>query len=163
MRPASSPTQQELREQVILFSLRLGDTMRNLICWCPQTQRPIDLQLYTDYVTLARIWSSSVRFYCPHCGADHETKVGAAWLQTTLARTASSQTHEALELEENTEVHPRSTERAASLGAELQPPDPNVGPTAVGSPAAMPGEKLFQRVWPPMMIGVMFGDCPDHC
>ena len=60
MRPASSPTQQELREQVILFSLRLGDTMRNLICWCPQTQRPIDLQLFTDYVTLARIWSSSV-------------------------------------------------------------------------------------------------------
>src|SRR5262249_24901349 len=120
--------------------LRLGDTMGNLICWCPQTQRPIDLQLFTDYVTLARIWSSSVRFYCPHCGADHETKVSAAWLQTTLARTASSQTHEALELE----------------GAELHPPDPNVGPTAVGSPAAMPREKLFQGVWLRMMIGVMF-------
>jgi hypothetical protein len=58
--------------------------MRNLICWCPQTQRPIDLQLFTDYVTLARIWSSSVHFYCPHCGADHETKVSAACLQTTL-------------------------------------------------------------------------------
>ena len=149
--------------------------MRNLICWCPQTQRPIDLQLFTDYVTLARIWSSSVRFHCPHCGADHETKVGAAWLQTTLARTASSQTQEASELEENTEVHPRPTERAASLGAELQPPDPNVGgsvqnlshfrlaerhpalaPTAVGSRAAMPREKLFQRVWLRMMIGVMF-------
>ena len=53
----------------------------------------------------------------------------------------SSQTHEASELKENTEVHPRSTERAASLGAELQPPDPNVGPTAVGSLAAMPREK----------------------
>jgi len=130
--------------------------MGNLICWCPQTQRPIDLQLFTDYVTLARIWSSSVRFYCPHCGADHETKVSAAWLQTTLGRSASSQTHEALELEENTELHPRSTERAASLGAELQPPDPNVGPTAVGSPAAMPREKLFQGVWLRMMIGVMF-------
>jgi hypothetical protein len=127
--------------------------MRNLICWCPQTQRPIDLQLFTDYVTLARIWSSSVRFYCPHCGADHETKVSAAWLQTTLARTASSQTQEASELEEK---HPQSTERPASLGAELQPPDPNVGSTAVGSPAAMPREKLFQRVWPAMMIGVMF-------
>jgi hypothetical protein len=38
----------------------------------------------------------------------------------------------------------------------LQPPDPNVGSTAVGSPVAMPGEKLFQRVWPPMMIGVGF-------
>jgi hypothetical protein len=130
--------------------------MRDLICWCPQTQRPIDLQLFTDYATLARIWSSSVRFHCPHCGADHETKVGAACLQTTLARTASSQTHEASELEENTEVHPQSTERPASLGAELQPPDPNVGPTAVGSPAAMPREPLFQSVWPRMMIGLMF-------
>src|SRR6516165_2907150 len=91
------------------FFLRLGDTMRDLICWCPRTQRPIDLQLFTDYATLARIWSNSVRFHCPHCGADHETKVGAACLQTTLARTASSQTHEASELEENTEVHPQST------------------------------------------------------
>ena len=130
--------------------------MGNLICWCPQTQRPIDLQLFTDYVTLARIWSSSVRFYCPHCGADHETKVSAACLQTTLGRSASSQKQEASKLEENTEVHPRPTERAASLGAELQPPDPNVGPTAVGSPAAMPREKLFQGVWLRMMIGVMF-------
>jgi hypothetical protein len=126
--------------------------MRNLICWCPQTQRPIDLQLFTDYVTLAHIWSSSVRFHCPHCGADHETKVGAACLQTTLGRTASSQTQEASELKESTEVYPRFTERPASLGADLQPPDANVAPTAVGSPAA-PREKLFQRVWP---LGVVF-------
>jgi predicted RNA-binding Zn-ribbon protein involved in translation (DUF1610 family) len=61
--------------------------MRNLICWCPETQQPINLQIYTDYATLARIWSNLVRFQCPHCGAEHETKVGAACLQTTLART----------------------------------------------------------------------------
>jgi predicted RNA-binding Zn-ribbon protein involved in translation (DUF1610 family) len=67
--------------------------MRNLICRCPGTQRPIDLQLYTDYATLARIWSSSVRFQCPHCGTEHETKVGAARLEETLARTSSSETH----------------------------------------------------------------------
>src|SRR5215470_10602210 len=76
---------------------RAGDTMRNLICWCPQTHKPIDLQLFTDYATLARIWSSSVRFHCPHCGGDHETKVAAVCLQTTLARTALSETHEASE------------------------------------------------------------------
>jgi hypothetical protein len=64
--------------------------------------------------------------------------------------------HAASLLEENTEVHRQSTERPASLGADLQPPDPNVGPTAVSSPAAMPREKLLQRVWPRMMIGVMF-------
>jgi hypothetical protein len=59
--------------------------MRKLICRCPETQQPVDLQLYTDYATLARIWSNSVRFECPHCGAQHETKVGAAWLEDTLA------------------------------------------------------------------------------
>jgi predicted RNA-binding Zn-ribbon protein involved in translation (DUF1610 family) len=65
--------------------------MRNLICWCPETQQPVNLQIYTDYVTLALIWSNSVRFECPHCGAKHETKVGAACLQTTLARSSSSE------------------------------------------------------------------------
>jgi hypothetical protein len=43
--------------------------MRNLICWCPETQQPINLQIYTDYATLARFWSNPVRFQCPHCGA----------------------------------------------------------------------------------------------
>jgi hypothetical protein len=32
--------------------------MRNLICWCPETQQPVNLQIYTDYVTLALIWSN---------------------------------------------------------------------------------------------------------
>jgi hypothetical protein len=68
--------------------------MRNLICWCPETEQPIDLQIHTDYATLARIWSNPVRFQCPYCGTKHETKVGAACLQTTLARTSSSETHE---------------------------------------------------------------------
>ena len=60
--------------------------MRKLVCRCPETQRPVDLQLYTDYVTLARIWSNSLRFQCPQCGAKHETNVGAAWLEDTLGR-----------------------------------------------------------------------------
>jgi hypothetical protein len=70
--------------------------MPNLICWCPETQQPVNLQIYTDYVTLALIWSNPVRFECPHCAAKHETTVGAAGLQTTLARTSSSEMHEAL-------------------------------------------------------------------
>ena len=62
-------------------------------------------------------------------------------------------------LEENTDIH-RQPARAVG-----QPPDPNLGPTtwdpnvgaiATGSPAAVPRERLFQRVWPRMMIGVMF-------
>src|SRR6516162_159665 len=58
--------------------------MRKLICRCPETQLPVDLELYTDCATLARIWSNSLRFQCPHCGAEHETNVGAAWLEDTL-------------------------------------------------------------------------------
>jgi hypothetical protein len=61
-----------------------GDAVRKLICRCPETQQPVDLELYTDYATLARIWSNSLRFQCPHCGAEHETNVGAAWLEDTL-------------------------------------------------------------------------------
>jgi hypothetical protein len=64
--------------------------------------------------------------------------------------------HAASLLEENTDIHRQSAERPAGLGGDLQPPDPNSGLTAVGSPAAMSREKLFQRAWPRMMIGVMF-------
>jgi hypothetical protein len=65
--------------------LRFGrDAMRKLICRCPETQQPVDLKLYTDYATLARISSNSLRFQCPHCGAEHETNVEAVWLEDTL-------------------------------------------------------------------------------
>jgi hypothetical protein len=67
---------QEGCERVALFFLRLGgDAMRNLIGWCHETRKLIDLQLYVDDATLARIWSNAVRFRCPHCGVKHETKV----------------------------------------------------------------------------------------
>jgi len=93
--------------------------MRKLICRCPQTQQPVDLQLYTDYATLARIWSNSVRFECPHCGAEHETKVGAAWLEDTLAlETSSNETHEAALLRRN-EV---TTNRGAGMNGHTNDP-----------------------------------------
>jgi acyl carrier protein len=73
---AMKPTKQQGWEQVALFFLRLaGDPVRNLIGWCPETRQPIDLQIYVDDATLARIWSNLVRFQCPHCGTKHETKV----------------------------------------------------------------------------------------
>ncbi len=63
-------------EEGVLFFLRVaGDAMRNLTGWCPETRQPLDLQLYVDDATLARIWSNAVRFQCPHCGIKHETKV----------------------------------------------------------------------------------------
>jgi hypothetical protein len=67
--------------------------------------------------------------------------------------------HTASLLEENTDIH---RQPARAIG---QPPNPNLGPTAsdpnvrataTGSPAAIPRERLFQRVWPRVMIGVMF-------
>jgi acyl carrier protein len=73
---AVKPTKQQGWEQVALFFLRLaGDPVRNLIGWCPETRQPIDLQIYVDDATLARIWSNLVRFQCQHCGTKHETKV----------------------------------------------------------------------------------------
>jgi predicted RNA-binding Zn-ribbon protein involved in translation (DUF1610 family) len=87
--------QQEGREQPAFFLRLANDAMRSLVCRCPATQQPVDLQIYADHATLTRIRSNSVRFQCPHCGAQHETKVETACLEATLARTSSSQTHEA--------------------------------------------------------------------
>src|SRR2546422_11078952 len=56
--------------------LRLaGDAMRSLTGWCRETRQPVDLQLYVDDATLARIWTNVLRFRCPHCGTKHETEV----------------------------------------------------------------------------------------
>jgi acyl carrier protein len=74
---AVKPTKhQEGREQAAFFLRLANDAMRPLTCRCPTTQQQVDLQIYVDYVTLTRITSSSVRFHCPHCSAQHEAKVG---------------------------------------------------------------------------------------
>ena len=56
----------------------IANNLRSLICRCPATQQPVDLQVYADYATLNRIRSNSVRFRCPHCGTQHETQVAVA-------------------------------------------------------------------------------------
>ena len=53
----------------------IANNLRSLICRCPATQQPVDLQIFADYATLTRIRLNSVRFRCPHCGAQHETRV----------------------------------------------------------------------------------------
>ena len=69
-------TQQERCDEAALFFLRLaGNAMRSLTGWCRETRQPVDLQLYVDDATLARIWSNVLRFQCPHCGTKHETEV----------------------------------------------------------------------------------------
>jgi acyl carrier protein len=68
--------QQESCGEAALFFLRLaGDPMRSLSGWCRETRQPVDLQLYVDDATLARIWSNVLHFQCPHCGTKHETEV----------------------------------------------------------------------------------------
>jgi len=68
--------QQQGCDEAALFYLRLaGDTMRSLTGWCRETRQAVDLQLYVDDATLARIWSKVLRFQCPHCGTKHETEV----------------------------------------------------------------------------------------
>jgi hypothetical protein len=68
-------------------------TVDNLACRCPETGKSVDLQFGTDGESLARIWSSPVRFRCPHCGKDHETQVGAAYVEIVLARASSGDAH----------------------------------------------------------------------
>lgn len=69
-------TQQESGNETALFFLRLaGDPMRSLTAWCRETRQPVDLHLYVDDATLARIWFNVLHFQCPHCGTKHETEV----------------------------------------------------------------------------------------
>ena len=75
--PAMKPTKQQegCNEAALFFSRLPGDATRSLTGWCRETRQPVDLQLYVDDATLARIWSNVLRFQCPHCGTKHETKV----------------------------------------------------------------------------------------
>ena len=68
----------------------IANNLRSLTCLCPASQRQVDLQVYADHATLARIRFNSVRFQCPHCGGEHETKVGAARQDGRLAQASSS-------------------------------------------------------------------------
>lgn len=54
--------------------------MGDLICKCPETGRSVDLPFQTDSASLARIWLNPVRYQCPHCGKEHETLVGRAYV-----------------------------------------------------------------------------------
>jgi hypothetical protein len=78
---------------IFLVALQMEATVENLSCRCPETGKSVDLQFGTDGESLARIWSSSLRFRCPHCGKDHETKVGAAVVENVSARDASRAVH----------------------------------------------------------------------
>src|SRR5262249_41592852 len=55
--PAMKPTkQQEGCDEAALFFSRLpGDATRSLTGWCRETRQPVDLQLYVDDATMARI------------------------------------------------------------------------------------------------------------
>src|SRR5207253_1366662 len=74
---AVKPTKQQegCDETALFFSRLAGNATRSLIGWCRETRQPVDLQLYVDDATLARIWSNVLRFQCPHCGTKHETEV----------------------------------------------------------------------------------------
>ena len=63
----------------------IANNLRSLVGRCLATQQLVDLQIYADCTTLARIWSNSIRFQCPHCSAEHETKLeGIAPVITVL-------------------------------------------------------------------------------
>ena len=59
--------------------------MDHLMSRCPATGKAVDLQIEADGQSMARIWSSPLRFHCPHCGEKHETKVGEAYVENVLS------------------------------------------------------------------------------
>jgi acyl carrier protein len=75
LKPAKRKRQESCDEAALFFLRLAGDPMRSLTGWCRETRQPVDLQLYVDDATLARIWSNVLRFQCPHCGTKHETEV----------------------------------------------------------------------------------------
>jgi hypothetical protein len=82
----------------------IARNLRSLVCPCPATQQPVDLQIYADYATLTRIVSNSVRFRCPYCGTHHKTQVAAArpeaiWVRPQQANRARHATPNAAELD----------------------------------------------------------------
>jgi hypothetical protein len=62
----------------------IANNLRSLICRCVACQHAVDLRVYTEYATLARISSNLVRFRCPHCSVEHETKMGAVCPEVLL-------------------------------------------------------------------------------
>jgi len=59
--------------------------MEKLICHCPRTGQPVEMTFEIDGDSLARVWSKPLRFHCPHCGGEHESKVGATYVENVLA------------------------------------------------------------------------------
>jgi hypothetical protein len=135
----------------------------------------------TSAVPKPAVRPSSSYFFTDYTRFDCSTRTTAVLVRQSALRIQFW--HTASLLEENTDIQRQPAERLANVGSELRPrarhvtpassrprgigqapdaklgpttSDPNIRATATGNPAAIPRERLFQRLWPRMMIGVMF-------
>ena len=67
--------------------------MSDLRLRCPQTSRPIIIQLASDQESLARLWHDTVEINCPHCDGRHDIKVREAYVSQTLATVGGGGAH----------------------------------------------------------------------
>ena len=52
---------------------------------CPKTGRSIEAGQINDSEGLAACWDEPIRVRCPHCGADHDTKVREAFVMGQIS------------------------------------------------------------------------------
>ena len=63
--------------------------MGPLTVFCPNNRRPIDTGVQTDWSTILRIRTRTVRVLCPECGEHHELRVSEGHLaRAEIASTA---------------------------------------------------------------------------
>lgn len=55
---------------------------------CPATGKRISTSVKTDADTLKNEWRSDVVVKCPHCGDEHHTTVGEAYVEFALGHRA---------------------------------------------------------------------------
>jgi endogenous inhibitor of DNA gyrase (YacG/DUF329 family) len=57
--------------------------MERLLFSCPTTGKPVDVGIESEIGTLLRIRQAPCRAHCPHCGQEHEWRVGDAQIEKT--------------------------------------------------------------------------------
>jgi hypothetical protein len=59
--------------------------MPQLRMQCPKTHRTFDSHVILDPWSLAKVWTSTIKATCPHCGEVHRLSVREAYMDTVLA------------------------------------------------------------------------------
>lgn len=73
--------------------------MNPLAVLCPKTRRPIVSGVETDWTTLQRISSRTVRIFCSDCGEHHDVRVRDSYLAQSQNKLGATSLPQNLSLE----------------------------------------------------------------